>query len=96
MGEADPSRRGGSQESPAGGWQQSVRAAAPYLGLGVELAVTMALCTGAGYWADQWLGTLPWCTLAGAALGMTAAFVHVFRISKKMSEPSEDEEDGKV
>lgn len=39
-------------------------------GLGVQLALTVALCTYLGYLADQWLDTLPIALLVGAFVGL--------------------------
>lgn len=51
-------------------WVRAVREAAPYLSIGATLAVTVALGTAAGYWADGRLGTRPWLTLVGATCGI--------------------------
>ena len=59
---------------------QAMRKAAPYLNLGWTFAVTMALGVLGGWWLDGKLGTRPWLLLAGAALGITAAFVSFFRV----------------
>ena len=47
--------------------------------LGVQFAVTVALCTAAGWWADGGLGTTPWLLIAGALVGAVAAFYQVCR-----------------
>ena len=44
----------------------ALREAAPLLGLGMTLAVTVLAGLGAGYWLDGRLGTRPWLLLAGA------------------------------
>ncbi len=69
----------------SGDWQQSVREAGPYLGLGLQLAVSVALCTGGGYYADQQLGTMPWLTLGGAMLGMVTVVAQIVKVSRQMS-----------
>lgn len=48
-------------------------------GLGVQFAVTVALCAAAGWWADGGLGTSPWLLIAGALIGAAAAFYQVCR-----------------
>jgi F0F1-type ATP synthase assembly protein I len=58
-----------------------VREAAPLLGLGLTLAVTVLAGLGAGYWLDGRLGTRPWFLLLGACLGVTAALVYLARIA---------------
>ncbi|MEM9419746.1 MAG: AtpZ/AtpI family protein [Planctomycetota bacterium] len=41
-------------------------------GAGLELAAGIGLFAGIGYGIDRWFGTLPWGTVIGALLGMTA------------------------
>ena len=48
-------------------------------GLGVQFAVTVVVCTAAGWWADGRLGTAPWLLVAGALIGAVAAFYQVCR-----------------
>lgn len=71
----------------SGGWQEGIRDAGPYLGLGMQLALTMVFFTVGGYLLDRWLNTLPWLTIVGAVLGMTAVFVHLVRVSRS-AQPS--------
>lgn len=56
-----------------------MREAAPLLGLGLTLAVTVLAGLGAGYWLDGRLGTRPWLLLLGACLGFAAAMYHFIR-----------------
>lgn len=65
-------------------WRVGLREASPYLGLGMQLAGAMVLFTGIGYFLDEWLGTLPWLTVAGAFVGMAAVFIQIVRVSKEL------------
>ena len=56
-----------------------MREAAPLLGLGTTLAVTVLAGLGLGYWADTRLGTQPWILLLGACLGIAAAMLYFFK-----------------
>ncbi len=56
-----------------------MREAAPLLGLGMTLAVTVLAALGAGYWLDGRLGTRPWLTLLGACLGVAVALVYFIK-----------------
>jgi F0F1-type ATP synthase assembly protein I len=56
-----------------------VREAAPYLGLGTTLAVTVLAGLGGGYWLDGRLGTRPVFLLLGGVLGLAAALYHFFK-----------------
>ena len=63
-------------------------AAAPYLGLGVQIAASMAVCAGGGYALDRWLGTTPWGILAGAMLGMVGIVALVVRVAREADRES--------
>ena len=72
------------KEGDASDWVRVVREAAPYLGIGSSLAVSVLLGIGAGYWVDRRLGTSPWLLLAGGALGTLTGFWLVYRtVSRK-------------
>ena len=60
-----------------------MRAAGPYLGLGIQIAASMALFCGLGYAADRWLGTSPWGILVGAMLGMAGIVALLVRVSRE-------------
>ena len=44
-----------------------------YLGLGLQLAVTVGLMAYAGVWLDEKFGTSPWLTVLCSAFGIFAA-----------------------
>jgi len=56
-----------------------LREAAPLLGLGTTLAVTVLVGLGGGYWLDGRLGTRPVFLLLGGAFGIGAALYHFFK-----------------
>jgi ATP synthase protein I len=62
-----------------------MRDASSYLGLGMQLALTMGFFVTGGYFLDQWLGTTPWLLLAGAVLGIVAFFVQLFRVVTELN-----------
>ena len=53
--------------------------AAPYLGLGIEIMLSMVVFVFLGYFADGWLGTSPWLLIVGAFLGLVATGVTLWR-----------------
>ena len=63
-------------------------------GLGVQFAVTVALCAAAGWWADGGLGTSPWLLIAGALIGAAAAFYQVCRALVSGGRPKNIEKGG--
>lgn len=54
------------------------RKAGPYLGLGTMFLASIGTGIAGGYWADRWLGTTPWLTLAGSFLGIALGFYNFF------------------
>jgi F0F1-type ATP synthase assembly protein I len=60
---------------------------AAYGGIGSEFALTVAILAGGGYAMDQWLDLLPWFTLAGMTLGLTAGFYRLIKLTNRMQQP---------
>lgn len=63
----------------ARGWTRGLREAAPLLGLGTTLAVTVLAGLGGGYWLDGRLGTRPVFLLLGGMLALAAGLYHFFK-----------------
>jgi F0F1-type ATP synthase assembly protein I len=66
--------------------------AAPLLGLGTTLAVTVLAGFGAGYWLDLRLGTRPILLLLGSGIGIAVAMYHFVR---SVTGATRDQTDGK-
>jgi F0F1-type ATP synthase assembly protein I len=66
-----------------------VREAAPYLGLGIQLATAVILFYFIGKWADEKFDTSPWLMLLGVMVGTAGGFIKFFKtvieLSKKES-----------
>lgn len=75
-------------ESEYGGTHAAFRDAVPYLGLGLQLGVTMVFFVGVGYVADQWWGSDPWGVLVGAVLGMASMVTQLMRLTGDLPGPS--------
>ena len=58
--------------------------------VGLTFVVATAGATLAGYFADRWLGSSPWLTLAGLAVGIAAGFRNLFRSIKQMEGQERD------
>lgn len=67
------------------GWQTGLRAAGPYMGLGLQLAGSMLLYVIAGYFLDRWLGTEPWLLIVGAVVGMISFFVQLALVVRRLN-----------
>lgn len=63
----------------------SMREVSPYLGLGVEITVSMVFFILVGYFADGWLGTSPWLLITGIALSVVATVFTLVRIVREMN-----------
>lgn len=83
---ADPDKPG----DEGSGFRSSMKTASPYLGLGMQIALSMALFVVGGYLLDEWLGTTPWLTIVGAILGMIAIFTLIIRLSKTLNRHDRD------
>ncbi|MDE2730542.1 MAG: AtpZ/AtpI family protein [Bacteroidota bacterium] len=66
-------------------WQQTVRDAAPYMSLGMQLGLGMAGCVAVGFLLDRYLATEPWGVLAGALLGVASMIARVMYIARQQS-----------
>jgi ATP synthase protein I len=60
-----------------------VREAAPLLGIGTTLAVTVLAGVAAGFWLDGWCGTTPWMTLLCAMGGIGVALYGFFKTVRR-------------
>jgi len=50
------------------------------LRVGTEIAASMLIGLGGGYWLDQWLGTRPWLLILFGLFGMLAGFVNLYHV----------------
>jgi F0F1-type ATP synthase assembly protein I len=60
-----------------------------YLALG-QIGMEMAAPIGIGVLVDYWLGWQPWCTVAGACIGLVAGLVLLVRMANKENKVSAD------
>jgi ATP synthase protein I len=58
--------------------------------VGMTFVVATAGATLGGYFADRWLGTSPWLTLVGLAVGIAAGFRNFFRSIKQVEGQERD------
>ena len=59
---------------------------AKYLGIGLQLAVTLLVFIFLGYFIDRKFGFLPWGTLAGALMGFVIGFYNLMGFIQKKDE----------
>ena len=68
-----------------------LRAAAPYLTLGIQIAAAVVMFLFIGKYADEALGTKPWLMVAGIVVGFTGGMIHFFREVTALSTKEEHE-----
>ncbi len=70
----------GQEEQQLSSLADGYRKAAPYLSASTSLVVAVGLCLALGWWLDKKLGNrVPWFTMLGALVGMTAGFISFFK-----------------
>jgi ATP synthase protein I len=74
---------------------ESYREVAPYLGLGLQLAVSILLFLLIGRWIDGKLGTEPWFLVIGAFLGGTAGMISFIRAVIRLEKKEKEEKDSR-
>lgn len=67
-------------------YRKAMQENAPYLTLGIQMALTIAAFSGLGWWLDKQYGTSLWigiCSGFGAVAGLGYFLLVVLRIEKK-------------
>ncbi len=65
------------------------RMGAAYQGA-MEAVFAIVVATAAGYWADGYFGTSPWCVLSGATIGFAAFVLRLYRLGTALNPPSSE------
>lgn len=63
----------------------AMQQAAPYLGLGVQLASTVLFCGAVGYWIDDVIASSPIGVLSGVVIGSVVGMMQFLRTVQKLS-----------
>jgi F0F1-type ATP synthase assembly protein I len=70
----------GNENPPGSGSDNStLRSIAPYLTMGIQLAIPVVLFFFLGKWLDGKFGTSPWLMLAGLMLGAVGGMIKFIR-----------------
>ena len=77
-----------NEEKKLGG---ALRETAPYLTLGIQLAITVVVFFFLGKYADDYFGTKPWLMIAGIAVGSAGGMIKFFRTVNELSNTEKDE-----
>ncbi|MDP4221054.1 MAG: AtpZ/AtpI family protein [Bacteroidota bacterium] len=76
----------GSPRDDGAEYRQAMQENAPYLSLGIQMALTIAAFAGLGWWLDKENGTSMWigiCSGFGAVAGLGYFLLVVLRMEKK-------------
>lgn len=83
---SEPIFRTNRQENEAEDYNKAMRESGPYLTLGIQMAVTILIAVGVGYWIDKSNNTSPlWTTIlsaTGCVLGLAYFLITVLRLSR--------------
>jgi F0F1-type ATP synthase assembly protein I len=66
--------------------KNSFREAAPYIGLGIQLALVVVVFYYLGKFLDDTFETAPWLSLAGATIGSVGGFISFYKKVNALSE----------
>ena len=62
-----------------------------YGALGFEMALSVLIGLGIGYYLDKWLGTAPWLMLLWLVFGFAAGFRSLYRAALRSEKEQEKE-----
>lgn len=65
-----------------------------YSALGFEMALSVLIGLGIGYYLDKWLGTAPWLMILWLGFGFAAGVRSLFRAAKRSEKELEEQEKG--
>jgi ATP synthase protein I len=68
------------------------RELAKYSALGLEMALSVVIGMGIGYYLDGWLGTGPWLTIVWIGLGFAAGVRSLYRAAVRSGKDLERDE----
>ena len=83
---SEPLFGGGSPGEDGAEYRKAMQENAPYLTLGIQMALTIVAFAGLGWWLDKQYGTSLWigiCSGFGAVVGLGYFLLIVLRIEKK-------------
>ena len=78
-----------TSEKESSNWISGMGGDQKYMSLGIQAGVSVAFYLGVGLLLDNWLGTLPWLTLVGAAIGIVGMFYLFIRMNRDLNESSD-------
>jgi F0F1-type ATP synthase assembly protein I len=68
-----------NDKNEKGDYKNLIQGLGPYLGLGIQLAATVAIMTFIGYWLDGKLNTSPYLLIICSIIGIFAALYNFIK-----------------
>jgi len=66
-----------------------------YSALGFEMALSVVIGFGIGYYLDKWLGTAPWMMILWIGFGFAAGVRSLYRAAMRSGKDLEKDENGR-
>jgi ATP synthase protein I len=63
-----------------------------YSALGLEMAISVVVGLGIGYYLDKWLGTAPWLMILWIGFGFAAGVRSLYRAAVRSGQDLEEQE----
>ncbi len=73
-----------------------MQAAAPYMTLGLQIAIAVVVFVFLGKMADDAAGTKPWLMVTGVFIGFAGGMIHFFRAVNEIDKKEKHERHDKV
>lgn len=70
----------------------ALKSVAPFLTLGIQLALSIAVFFFIGRWVDEKLGTAPWLMLVGVVIGCVGSIIKFIQTVTKIAQEQEQED----
>ena len=72
--------------------QRGIGAYVSYTTVGLDFALSVALCMGLGWWIGNKTGSNPWAMLGGLFLGAVAGFRILLNVAKKLEKQDKSDD----
>ncbi|HTP80190.1 MAG TPA: AtpZ/AtpI family protein [Bacteroidota bacterium] len=85
----------GGRPSKDGEPENVLRQVSPYIGLGLQLALTVAIFYFIGSWMDDRFQTAPYLMVVGSMVGIVGGFIKFYKTVTALSEKGDKEASGR-
>ena len=85
----------GGRPSKDGEPENVLRQVSPYIGLGLQLALTVAIFYFIGSWMDDRFQTAPYLMVVGSMVGIVGGFIKFYKTVTALGEKGDKEASGR-